>query len=260
MVAAAAIFVAFLVLRPTIVSGFAASSPAAARKDNNNATPMQYRAGTAADALPMAWQLGRELMNPLGIQTDRFIVACTASRDRIGWAQIRPLSGNTAAMVERETDDVLWDEFEADQDIQVPVGWQSLPWTTEYRKFSQAAKQRRDRQTVKREVEQETPALYELSSVWVDPAYRGKGIGTALVRQVLQRHANTVGPLEQVFLLTLATTADWYRDNFGFEIVPEPYVPEQMAFEAKAGKLITSVIGAELVCMQGTASVITEQT
>ena len=84
-----------------------------------------------------------------------------------------------------------------------------------------------------------------------DPSYRGQGIGTELVRQVLQRHVTLVGPLENVYLLTLGTTTDWYHENFGFTIVPDPFVPEQMAFEVQAGKVITSVLGKELVCMQG---------
>lgn len=216
------------------------------------ATPkmIQYRAGVAADTLPIAWQLGRELMNPLDIQANRFVVACDGDRDRIGWAQIKPLGGREDA-VQRETDDVMWDEFEADQSIQVPVGWQSLPWTREYKEFSKQAEKRRQRQAVQKEVETETPTLYELASVWVDPAYRGRGIGTELVRQVLQRHVTLVGPLENVYLLTLGTTTDWYHDNFGFAIVPTAYVPEQMAFEVKAGKVITSVLGKDLVCMQG---------
>ena len=212
---------------------------------------IQYRAGVAADTLPIAWQLGRELMNPLDIQADRFVVACDADgRDRIGWAQIKPLGGRENA-VQRETDDVMWDEFEADQSIQVPVGLQSLPWTREYKEFSQASEKRRQRKAVQNEVESETPKLYELASVWVDPAYRGRGIGTELVRQVLQRHVTLVGPLENVYLLTLGTTTDWYHDNFGFTIVSDAYVPESMAFEVKAGKVITSVLGKDLVCMQG---------
>jgi len=51
----------------------------------------------------------------------------------------------------------------------------------------------------------------------------------------------------------LASTSKWYRENFGFKLVTDEGVPEQMAFEVKAGKLITGFIGAELVCMQGSS-------
>ena len=218
----------------------------------SSSLPIQYRAGTAADTLPIAWQLGRELMNPLGVQGNRFIVACNNDyNDRLGWAQIRPLGGRREAM-ERETDDVMWDEFEANDTVQVPVGWQSLPWTRQYRDFAAAAAARRDRNTIQQEVQNEMPVLYELASVWVHPSYRGQGIGTQLVQRVLQRHVTCgVGPLENVYLLTLQTTTAWYRDNFGFAVVPGPYVPDAMAFEVQAGQVITALLGAQLVCMQG---------
>lgn len=216
--------------------------------------PIQYRPGTAGDSLPIALQLGCELMNPLGVQGERFLIASTATNPRVGWAQIRPLP-QREQKIERETDDFLWDEFEEDMTIQVPVGLQSLPWTKEYREFSQAAAaKRRSRDVVRGEVGKETPTFFELSSVWVDPNYRRQGIGKSLVRRVLQRHLDNTGPLEDVYLLTLATTADWYHDNFCFKIVPTAYVPEQIAFEVQAGTLITSLIGAKLVCMQGNSA------
>jgi N-acetylglutamate synthase-like GNAT family acetyltransferase len=192
-------------------------------------------------------------MNPLGVKGDRFLVASTNTNPRIGFAQIRPLP-NRQRSIEQETDDVMWDEFENDTTIQVPVGLQSLPWTKEYREFAAAAtsRRRRTRDAVKQEVQKETPILYELASVWVDPAFRGCGIGTELVRRILQRHVDEMGnPLENVYLLTLATTAHWYTQNFGFQRVPIDYVPTQMTFEVQAGNIITALIGAELVCMQG---------
>jgi len=193
-------------------------------------------------------------MNPLGVRGERFLVAFSEEQPRIGWAQIRPLSNE--AQIQQETDEAMWDEFEANDNIEVPVGFKSLPWTPEYRKFAEAsvaAKQKQTRQAVLEQTRQETPKLYELASVWVDPAYRGRGIGTELVRRVLQRHCKHVGPATNVYLLTLASTSKWYRENFGFKLVTDEGVPEQMAFEVKAGKLITGFIGAELVCMQGSS-------
>ena len=235
---------------------------------------VQFRPGTSSDAGPMAVQLARELMNPLSVGDGaRFVVAYTAEQPRIGWAQIRPLSSTTTsareeeAAIQKETDVVIWDDWEADDQIQVPVGFQSLPWTREYRQFAQQSRQRREdtnrqRATLLQETRREqrisTPppaALYELASVWVAPQFRHQGIGTELVRRTLQRHCQQQpGNLAtNIYLLTLASTAGWYRENFAFRLVTAPDdIPKAMAFEVQMGKLITGWIGAELVCMQGT--------
>jgi len=229
---------------------------------------VEFRAGTASDSFPIACQLAKELMNPLGVNGERFLVASTtttttgadedppAPARRIGWAQIRPLP--VEAQIQKETDDAMWDAFESDDTIQVPVGRKSLPWTEEYRDFAKQATTKRqqnaERGAMLRETRRETPRLYELASVWVDPSVRRKGIGTELVRRALQRHCREKGNVAtNVYLLTLASTAGWYRENFGFRLVASPEdIPSQMAFEVQAGKLITRIIGAELVCMQGT--------
>ena len=55
----------------------------------------------------------------------------------------------------------------------------------------------------------------------------------------------------EIYLLTLASTAGWY-EGLGFEQVSEPRdVPEPMAFEVAAGRVVTGLIGAELVVMRG---------
>lgn len=239
----------FLALPASQVSGLSASSSSSIR----------YRPGMTSDARPITLQLAKELMNPFEVKVERFIVAydSEASDDRhtqrVGWAQIRPLPGRRE-QIERETDDVMWDEFEENRNIQVPVGLQSLPWTKEYREFSQAAAANRRREQVFQETANETPVLYEISSVWVDPRYRKRGIGTEVVRRVLQRHVESTkkkGAMENVYLLTLATTSNWYRKNFGFQLVPLDKVPEQMAFETKIGTVVAKALGSRVVCMQG---------
>ena len=59
-----------------------------------------FRSDQKSDELAIAVALGMELMNPLGIKGERFVVAeATASDDasgntnkrRVGWGQIRPL-------------------------------------------------------------------------------------------------------------------------------------------------------------------------
>ena len=225
---------------------------------------VQFRSGIKSDELTIATTMAKQLMNPLGVKADRFIVATnTADNDRpIGWAQIRPLgtaqrdpgkynSKPGSYDVETEADDQMWEEFENDDNAVVPIGLASLPWTKEYRAFEEAARKRRERREAIIELEKaRAPMLYELSSVFVLPEYRGMGIGSELIQRVIQRHVNRGRALSDVYLLTLATTVAWYY-NFGFEVVPEEEVPAQMAFEIAAGKLITRLIGAKLCCMRG---------
>jgi ribosomal protein S18 acetylase RimI-like enzyme len=223
-----------------------------------SSSKVQFRPGTQSDSWPIALKLAQELMNPLGVvgNGSRFVVAYTAEQPRIGWAQIRPISSSARqeAAIQKETDEAVWDDWEADDQIRVPVGLKSLPWTREYREFAQQARQRR-RATLLRETRREKPLeLYELASVWVAPQFRHQGVGTELVRRTLQRHCRQKGNLaKNIYMLTLASTAGWYRENFGFRLVSSlDDVPGPMAFEVQAGKLITGLIGAELVCMQGT--------
>ena len=103
--------------------------------------------------------------------------------------------------------------------------------------------------------ELERMQLFELSSVYVDVSYRGQGIGTELVKRVLRKRLlESQKPClpSTIYCLTLATTVDWYRDNFGFETVPSTDIPAPMALEVTAGNIITKLIGARLCCMRGT--------
>lgn len=223
-----------------------------------------FRNGIKSDELTIATTMARQLMNPLGIKAERFVVATLADDERpIGWAQIRPLGTSQrdpskynakpgSFDVEREADDSMWEELEADEDAVVPVGLASLPWTKEYRAFEEAARKRRERRAAIIEREKaRAPMLYELASVYVRSEDRGKGIGTELIKRVLQRHVNRGRSISDVYLLTLATTVAWYYDNFGFEVVPKEEIPAQMSFEVAAGKLVTRLIGARLCCMRG---------
>ena len=239
---------------------------------------IQFRNGQSRDGLKIASTMAKELMNPLGIQTDRFVVAVDAASQNnnspIGWAQIRPLEKETSAQrdpkrfnappgsydLEQDVDDAMLDEFENDDSIQVPVGLASLPWTKEYREMEEAVQNRsKRREEIRSELKKQADAsqLYELSSVYVEPAYRGQGIGTELVNRVLKRKISAGREScvpSNIYLLTLATTAKWYQENFGFEVVENSNdIPKQMAFEMAAGSLITKIIGAQLTCMRGTS-------
>jgi len=159
-----------------------------------------FRNGRTSDELTIAATMAKELMNPLGIKSENFVVAVDNNKSKrpIAWAQIRPLGtaqrdpstynarpGSFDA--QRDADDTMWQEFEEDENAIVPVGLASLPWTKEYRAFAQAAKRRRERRAEIIEREKATAAmLYELASVYVVKEYRGQGVGTELIKRVLQ--------------------------------------------------------------------------
>jgi ribosomal protein S18 acetylase RimI-like enzyme len=238
-------------------------------------TNIVFRDGIPSDEWIIAIQMGKQLMNPLGIQHDRFVVAVALdastttgkNEKRIGWAQIRPL-GNTKLSdprsfnarpgsfnPQKEADEQIWEEFEDDKLTQPPTGFASLPWIQEYRDFAKSSVKRREKREFflqqQREYAQQFGRLYELASVWVDPVYRKRGIGKQLVENVLQRHVANGNKQSDVYLLTLASTSKWYRENFGFVLVPKDQIPAPMALEVSAGSFITKLIGAELVCMRG---------
>lgn len=221
---------------------------------------VQYRAGEARDEWTIRTTLAKELMNPLGIDASRFLVATTESDELLGWAQIRPLgsiksdpSTFDAAPgsydAEREANDALWQEFEEDP-IAFPNGWASLPWTKEYQSYQKLAQERQERraQMLRRDA-LEDQIGWELASVYVQKPHRNRGIGTELVQRILERHQDVTRG-DNVYLLTLGTTANWYQDNFGFEIVEDNnQIPAQMALEVVAGTAITRLLGERLCCM-----------
>lgn len=234
---------------------------------------VRIRQGKSSDELPIAITMAKELMNPLGIShKNNLLVACDIqnSRQLIGWAQIRSMgfvgpsiadsktfedgdnTSNVSTMqsrfsIEQEVDDIMWEEFE-DDPTPIPTGLASLPWTEEYRVASRAADQRvaRRKEVLQMELE-DAPKLWELSSVYVIPEYRRRGVGSELVRQVLTRQYAQNKQGKDVYALTLAKNVEWYK-QFGFKI--EEQVPDFMKLEMTAGKVITKLIGEELVCIR----------
>jgi len=222
-------------------------------------------------------------MNPLGISHKNFVVAeDAATGNRVGWAQIRSLGpagvdpsefdsppGSISPKknsIEDDVDELMWEEFENDPSAEFAGGrWQStLPWTEEYKEAFSAAEERRERraQLVAREEEnarnqkqrqkqQREPQLWELASVYVVPERRSEGIGSDLVQSVLDQHKQLGRANEAVYALTLSSTVDWYRSNYGFVTVADTKdVPKPMALEVAAGKIITKLMGNELVCLR----------
>jgi N-acetylglutamate synthase-like GNAT family acetyltransferase len=92
----------------------------------------------------------------------------------------------------------------------------------------------------------------ELASLFVHPDWRGQGIGTALVFELLQRHDQCSNPDTDVCLLTLRSTSQFYKLH-GFITIEESEVkinlPPALRFEFAAGSLLSTFLGNELVCM-----------
>jgi GNAT superfamily N-acetyltransferase len=217
--------------------------------------------------------MARELMNPIGIShKNNLLVACDGndSRELIGWAQIRCIgyaeaSANSAKFedteagsrirkssqsrfsIEQDVDEMMWEQFE-DDPTPIPTGLASLPWSKEYRGASKAAEDRLARRNKLMQIELDNaPKLWELSSVYVVPKWRGKGVGTELVRQVLTQQTASNQHGKDVYALTLEKNVKWY-EQFGFDI--EEQIPETMSFEVAAGNAITKMLGERLVCIR----------
>lgn len=243
----------------TSSSAATAMATAFAAGERNVDDGIVFRRGMKADEPIIAATMARSLMNPLGIDGSRFLVAENDRGERIGWAQLRPLGPSAAdpsaldappgsGDVERLTDEEMWDRFE-EEGPDFPNGLASLPWTKEYRAAAEAARKRRDgRNAVRARVRSEAGQLWELASVFVFPEYRGKGVGSELVRRMMAEHAILGRSPSDVYALTLETTLDWY-EALGFSKTDE--IPAPMKFEVAAGSVITKLIGAQLACVRG---------
>jgi len=98
-----------------------------------------------------------------------------------------------------------------------------------------------------RAAERDEGRLWELASVYVMPDWRGRGIGTELVRKVMARHVVLNRIPSDVYLLTLASTERWY-ESLGYGRTDNP--PDSMGMEMVVGGIVTRVIGSELICMR----------
>uniref|UniRef100_A0A7S1BYV7 N-acetyltransferase domain-containing protein n=1 Tax=Corethron hystrix TaxID=216773 RepID=A0A7S1BYV7_9STRA len=224
-----------------------------------------YRPGTKTDELQISLTMAQNLMNPLGIDFKRFIVAASSTNEKelYGWAQLRPIGFSIrdastynslpgSGSIEDEIEEDIWDEFEKDE-VDFPNGFASLPWTKEYKNAAVASAKRRERRAyLEKKAEKEKirgqNQLWELASVYVLPEWRKKGIGSELTRRLMEKHTKAGRKGKDVYLLTLDSTKSWYRD-FGFEVTDEP--PASMALEIAAGGILTKFVGGELICMRG---------
>jgi ribosomal protein S18 acetylase RimI-like enzyme len=100
----------------------------------------------------------------------------------------------------------------------------------------------------------------ELSSLYVLPRYRRRGIATQLISALLTRHedeykattqsdgnASRVPPV--VCLLTLRPTVPLYEKH-GFHVVSKNDLPATLQLEFAAGAVISAVLGNDLVAMK----------
>ena len=72
--------------------------------DGKDDTQWALRNGTKSDQLAISLTMTRNLMNPLGIDSKRFIVAVNSNNDGelYGWAQLRPIGGSEQKAAEKE--------------------------------------------------------------------------------------------------------------------------------------------------------------
>lgn len=205
-------------------------------------------------------------MNPLGVQPNRFVVATANSGETVvGWGQIKSLGPALAdsktydarrgsGSIESNVDEDLWLEFESSS-VEFPNGRKSLPWTPEYKAAAEEARERRERRDVMVSKERMDAAngsgqLWELASMYVMPEYRSRGIGSDIVQQLLEQHVQLGRARSDVYALTLRKTVGWYN-KLGFEVVEaEEGIPQPMMVEVGLGRMITRMLGEELVCLR----------
>ncbi|CAM9093724.1 unnamed protein product [Laminaria digitata] len=95
---------------------------------------------------------------------------------------------------------------------------------------------------------------FELASLHVNESHRRRGIGSSLVRQLVDEFVETHGPgqLEKLYLLTLKDAAIFY-EKLGFNVVSPEEAPAVLKAERAVGSFIQSFFGNSLVCMRATS-------
>ncbi len=93
----------------------------------------------------------------------------------------------------------------------------------------------------------EYPGAQELGSLVVAPDWRGRGVGSTLVRWLV---AGTAG---DVHLTCPAELATYYR-RFGFELVDWADLPAALKLKFGLGRLLSLLPGVSIVSMRKTAT------
>ena len=229
----------------------------------SSSSDITSRQGKPSDAFLIRKALIGELMNPLGVEPNRFLIAEHPRDGVVGWGQIKPLGPKInsnkynaqpgSGSIEDNVDEDVWLEFENDDTVAFPNGFESLPWTKEYRAASEAARRRRQkRELMVGQERMNSGQIWELASIYVLPEYRSQGIGSEVVRQLLKHHEDLGREKSDVYALTLEKTLDWYKHlGMDFALVEKSEeIPSQMSFEISAGNIITGMLGEQLVCFR----------
>jgi N-acetylglutamate synthase-like GNAT family acetyltransferase len=91
----------------------------------------------------------------------------------------------------------------------------------------------------------------ELASLYVQTEHRSQGIGSAMVKALLDRHYENEEPQSRICLLTLKSTTKFYR-QFGFREADKEerrQLPKALQVEYQLGSVLSFVLGNDLVCM-----------
>lgn len=95
----------------------------------------------------------------------------------------------------------------------------------------------------------------ELASLYVVPERRNEGIGTEIVKALVERHSGRQShdqrSRQQICLLTLRSTSKFYT-SLGFREASRAeleQLPRAIQLEFKAGSLLSFVLSNDLICM-----------
>jgi len=207
---------------------------------------LSIRRALPKDIFPVAIRSGKVL------QPQHAIIAEDPEGNRIGWAQLAPIG--TALMdssrydsepgsydLQQDVDDQMWDEFENDKTVQAPSGWESLPWSPEYQAFAKSSQDRIQRRArIEKEAQKNQKLLFELSNLYVDEQFRGKGIGSKLLSQLLENQDN-------VYTVASDTSSAWLVRR-GFRSTSA--IPRQLTSKMAVGSVSASLINAaDPICL-----------
>lgn len=81
--------------------------------------------------------------------------------------------------------------------------------------------------------------FHELRTLIVDPAHRGKGVGSELVRKLLEAAQAT-----DVFLTTLEQSIPFYAPH-GFQRIRLSAAPRSLWFEIAAGLVVARIVAQD---------------
>ena len=179
----------------------------ASRASGDDAPGVTLRRGVRSDADAIRAGVLRESMNPLGLDPTRFVVAVDDARDGaiVGFGQLKPWE----TLSDRPKDDVVGQVVRL---LNLTPNWSG--------------------------------ELLELASLVVTKEWRGRGVGTAVVRRLVMDAKTTTGDgvtktaRPTLCLLTLRSTTPFY-ERLGFQEIASPErVPRPLQAELALGRIV----------------------